>query len=120
VDPRAIVRPKGLCQYKIPTKPYGIEPTTFRLSAQCLNQLRYRISPKLKKKSAIQNLECAERVRKSVLELPSALNVMHVIEVGRSLKTQFFFVTIGSYRAVGGSLFGNLLPERLTCRMAVP
>ena len=37
VEPRAKVRQEGLCQLKIP----GIETATFRLEAQCLNQLRH-------------------------------------------------------------------------------
>jgi len=43
-DPRPIVWPKGLSQWKIPMTPSGIEPAIFQLVAHRLNQLRHRVA----------------------------------------------------------------------------
>jgi hypothetical protein len=43
LDSRALVRLERLDQLKNPVTSSGIEPTTFRLAAQGLNQLRYRM-----------------------------------------------------------------------------
>jgi hypothetical protein len=37
VDPMTIVLQEGLCQWKIPMTPSGIDPATFEFVAQCLN-----------------------------------------------------------------------------------
>ena len=43
VDPKATVRPEGLCQWKIPMTQSGSELTTFRPVAQCYRVLTHPI-----------------------------------------------------------------------------
>jgi hypothetical protein len=56
VDLRAIVRLEGWGQLKNPITSSGIEPATFRLVAQCLNQVRSRVPPAYSVYNVISNI----------------------------------------------------------------
>ena len=53
VDTRAMVRPEILRQWKTPITPSGIEPATFRLVSQRLNQVRHRVPLIRQKQSSL-------------------------------------------------------------------
>ena len=88
VDPSVTVRPEGLCQWKIPMTPSGIEAATFWLVAQCPNQLRHRGPP-------FGEYLTKKKVRKwFVLVLPHEVSPFFVIVfffLPSFLPSKFFF-----------------------------
>ena len=52
--------PGNLCQCKIPVKPLRMEPATFRLVAQCLNQMRHRVPTA---RNDVTCISCTENIQ---------------------------------------------------------
>ena len=70
VNPRVIVLPEGLCQWKIPMTPSGIERATFRLVAQCLNELRHRVPLAFRWRSTKSDITSWLLSKSTVLDIP--------------------------------------------------
>ena len=95
-DPRAIVRPEGLSEWRIPLTPTGIKPAT-----QWLNQLRHRVLPWMYLQALRLNnrYKLIQSFRRSTVKANGSLSVVRIrsvmlVAVMKEFQTPWFFLTL--------------------------
>ena len=86
VEPKAIVRPEGRCQWKIQMTPSGIEPATFRLLPQYLNQLSYRTVTNV----LLQNSDVISKIMILIFQTLRWLGGWQIMTVKHGNKSTFY------------------------------
>jgi hypothetical protein len=118
VDPWVMVRPEGLCQWKISMTPSGIDPATFRFVAQCATACPVTHNTRLRIVRWLWNLKrkdyrqewpsyyvdiCHEVARKTKKKpFRTVGNLPRYGQVNSSVKVRS---VIGCFSLIGGGVF---------------